>query len=245
MSIGLEHIDPYFSGELTPDEKTAFEVRLASDEEFASEVAFYLSALAAARAAVEEDRKAHFREIFSEGAASGDPGSAKVLWLKPLMAVAALLILGFLAWTFFLKPPAPAQLADAYMKEHFMSVGVTMDADAAPIEQAKNLFNKGRLEEAGTRFEAILSSTPEDPDALKMAGIVSLRLGHYDKAIGYFRKLGENVTMFANPGLFYQAVALLIRNGPGDAEEARKVLHMVVDKGLGEKEQAQDWLKKM
>jgi tetratricopeptide (TPR) repeat protein len=78
----------------------------------------------------------------------------------------------------------------------------------------------------------------------KYAGIVSLRLGQYDKAINYFSQLANYTQLYANPGKFYHALTLMKRNRPGDKQTAKILLEQVVQNDLEEKETAQQWLKK-
>jgi len=78
----------------------------------------------------------------------------------------------------------------------------------------------------------------------KMAGIVSLRLGDYDKAIDHFTRL-EKLTFYSNPGKFYHAIALIKRNSSGDIEIAKQLLKQVVERDLEGKETAQKWLKSL
>ncbi|HKO81806.1 MAG TPA: hypothetical protein VJU78_15480, partial [Chitinophagaceae bacterium] len=75
------------------------------------------------------------------------------------------------------------------------------------------------------------------------AGIVSLRLEQYDKAVNYFSKI-ENIKLHANPGKFYHALVLIKRSQPGDMETAKQLLKQVVENDLEGKEEAEKWLKK-
>ena len=73
-------------------------------------------------------------------------------------------------------------------------------------------------------------------------GIVYLRLANYDKAFLYFQQL-ENYPLYSNPAIFYQALTLMKRNGPGDKQNAKQLLQQVVKDNLEGKAVAQQWLK--
>ena len=79
-------------------------------------------------------------------------------------------------------------------------------------------------------------------EAKKYAGIVSLRLKDYDKAINYFSLLENYTNLYANPGKFFHAIALLKRNKPGDKEQAKALMEQVVQNNLDGKEDAQKLL---
>ena len=62
----MEYIDSYFKGELPSGETGEFEKKIVEDPVFAEEVAFYLSALQAAREESTEEKKKRFREIYRQ-----------------------------------------------------------------------------------------------------------------------------------------------------------------------------------
>jgi tetratricopeptide (TPR) repeat protein len=245
MTAELEYIDQYFSGGLSAAEKQGFQDRLQNDEAFAGEVSFYLSSLAVAREAGHQEKKQRLIGLYENKDVRAEGKVTGMRWLRPAMAVAALLILGFLTWTMFMKPPSPVRLADRYIREQFGQLGVEMGNTANPLQEAKKLYNEGKFPEAESVLENILKGKPGDAEAIKLAGIVSLRMENYDKALGYFRWLAEQQGLYANPGEFYRAVTLMKRNLPGDQQKARVLLQEVVDKGLSGKEEAERWLKRL
>ena len=245
MPNEFDHIDKYFAEELTPGERSAFERRLDSDPAFAEEVAFYLSARSAAREASQEEAKARMKAMYAGMDKEEVPSGSAMRWLKPVLSVAAVFVVGLVTWFFFLRSPDASELADGYVKDHFMRVGVEMGAGEDPMQKAKERFNQGSLEESGRLFEEILGRDATDPEALKMAGIVSLRLGKYDQALGYFRKLSTQSGLHGNPGPLYEAVTLMKRKGPGDIAEAKRILEAIVSQGREGATLAKTWLEKL
>jgi len=229
---------------MSVEEKKEFEKRLADDSEFAEDVAFYLSAMQVSREESVNEKKSRFKELYrqnNETIARRVPVLRK-LW--PYMSAAAILLVIFLAWTFFFQSPSPQRLAGQYIEKELKELGVQMSTTKDSLELGKRLFNEGKLEEALQIFESITVSDPSSPDAKKLTGIVYLRLNQYEKALHYFKQLENQKGLFANPGLFYQALTLMKRNLPNDELEAKKLLEQVVEQDLEGKETAEEWLKK-
>jgi len=245
MTIDNEYIDQYFSGSMPAEEKQIFEKRIQSDESFAEDVAFYVSAMAVARESGEAERKEKLRELYEVKTEQKDGKIINLGWLKPVMSAAAVLLIFFLGWTFFLKPASVQQLADEYIKNKFSEQPVQMGKSEDSIEIALGMFNKSEFEEAGKLADKMLISNPADPDALKLTGIVSLRLGNYDKALISFQKIADQPGLFSNMGLFYKAITLMKRDRSGDRENAKQLLKKVVEQKLGGNEIAEEWLNKM
>ena len=248
MANEMENIDRYVSGHMSAEERQAFERRIVEDPDLANEVAFHLSALAAARDSADESRKARFRTIYEEenGQQNGR-ATGKVMALsgfrRALTAAAILLVVG-LAWVFFLRPASPHILAQEYIKKELTRTGVNMGNDQDVLTPARTMFNAGDLTGTAKYLDSLLHKEPDNADANRFSGVVSLRQGDHDKALGRFRRLAALPGLYANPGQFLEAVTLLDRDASGDREKAREALMKVMKDGLGGKEWADKWLKK-
>jgi tetratricopeptide (TPR) repeat protein len=247
----LEYIDTYFNGEQSAEETKEFEKKITDDSFFAEEVAFYLSARQVVKEQQEQTPEAkneRFRELYAKYKLGNDSTSPKkdtvMRRLSPYMAAAAIItavVFGVITWP---KPSSPGKLADKYIKEHFETLSVNMSSMEDSIQKGKHLFNDGKLKEALLQFESIIQNDTSSFEAKKYAGIVSLRLKEYDKAITYFLQLENYTTLYANPGKFYHSLTLIKRNLPGDKQEAKKLLEQLVQQDLEGKETAEEWLKK-
>jgi tetratricopeptide (TPR) repeat protein len=237
----LEYIDNYFNGEPGPAETARFEEKIISDSSFAEEVAHYLGVMQTAKEKSDADKKKRFRELYDQNKSVKRSGVVKKLW--PSIAVAALVAGVIFGWYLFMQPVSTKQLADHYIQEHFQTLSVSMGKQDS-MQSALNLFNNEKLTEALVYFQNIIQSDTSDYNAKKYAGIVSLRLQHYDKALDYFRQLGR-YSLQSNPALLYQSITLMKRNRPGDAREAKELLQQIVQDDLEGKEVAQEWLKKL
>jgi hypothetical protein len=242
----LEYIEAYFNKELVSEKKREFEQRIIADPEFAEEIAFYLSSKQAAATDMMEERQ-RFKEIYTQykqdSQAGGQKAMVRKLW--PWLAAAAAVLAGIIfGWNVWFKPDSPKVLADKYMLEHFQTLPVMMGNKEDSLQAGLRLYNDGRLEEALKQFESMALNDMSFIEAKKYAGIVSLRLGQYDKAINYFFQIENYTQLYANPGKFYHALTLMKRNRPGDKQAAKTLLNQVVKNELDGKQTAQEWLKK-
>ena len=242
----LQYIDDYFKGVLPKEETGRFEQRILSEPPFAEAVSFYCMAMQATKEQLASQKKEHFRELYRKytpPAAAAKPSLVRRLW--PYTAIAAVLAALLIGWYVWMKPVSPQQLADTYINKELASFGVSMGNRQDSLQTGIQLHNDGKDTEALQQFEHMLAGNANDFTALKYAGIVSLRLGLYDKALRYFRQLEQYPGLYSNPGKFYYALTLMKRNGPGDKDQARQLLQQIAQSNdPEEKQQAQQWLKR-
>lgn len=242
MKPNLEHIENYFTGQLSPDERIRFETTLRDDPDVAEAVAFYLLTKQTAQQEVREQRRAELEALRNV--------SARPRWSAPMRwaAAASVVVLLGLGWGLFRPATSNSQLADNYIAAHFDKLPTTMDAGSSglgatdSVRTGVGLFNEGKLSEASSWFQGVLAHHPNEDNALKYAGIVALRQGNYDQAIELFHRLSQLTDLVGNPGTFYEALALLKRGQPLDKEQARKLLDEVITKNLDGKQEAQQLL---
>lgn len=237
----LDYIENYFSNQPDPARIIEFEQRIQADPAFAEEVAFYLSALGVSRDASQAEKKQHFKKIYQKHHVVSAFRVKKLIYYFAAAALVAGVIFGIYT---FVNPISPPQLAGQYEKEHLQTLPVTMSSRSNSLQNGLRLYNEGNFDEALLQFESIIRSDTSNADAKKLAGIVSLRMKDYKKALGYFNQLETYTGLYSNPALFYQALTLMERNQPGDAREAKLLLQKIVDQDLEGKEYAQEWLRK-
>lgn len=236
----LELIDDYFRGALSAEETKQFEQKILTDPAFAEEAAFYCNALQAARDAATAEKKARFREIYAAKATGTHTGIVRRM--RPWIAAAAILLAIFAGWSIFnVQSASPSQLAKSYIDQNLKTVEISMAPGTGEIQTGKRLYNEGEFTGALQNFEAAAVTNPTSAEAKKLAGIVSLRTEQYDKALQYFTQL-ENITQYANPAKFYQALTLMKRSRPGDRLEAKRLLQQVVDQKQEGHQTAREWL---
>jgi tetratricopeptide (TPR) repeat protein len=243
MKDNLEHIDDFFKSNQNPEQKKQFETRIAEDPEFAEDVAFYLSAMKSGKDAVSEERRKRFKKIYEQNQnASKASKTTPVRRFWPYLAAAAI-VCGLLFGRYlFLKPATPQLLADRYINEKFKKLPLNMEAKTDNLQVSLSLYNEGKFREALQQLEKVITLDSTSLAAKENAGIVSLRLKEYNKALIYFQQLENYPGAHSNPGKFYHALTLLKRNQPGDIQEARILLVQVRDENLEGKETAKEWL---
>lgn len=237
----LATIESYLNGQMTNAERVAFEASLRTDTALADTLAFYVMAKHSAKVAAREQRHAEWEVRRRTVAQPARPLHRIGQWAYPLAAAACLMLaLGF-GWYFINKPTAP-ELADAYINEHLITLSVTMDGQADSLQTGIQRYNNGNLAEADALFGALLRQNPDNVEALKFAGLVSLRRGNYDQAIEQFHRLSQRADLYDNPGLFYEALARLKRNRPNDKSQAQELLKSLITKNLSNKAEAEKLL---
>ncbi len=243
----LEYIDDYFKGAFPPEEAGKFEGRIQDDPVFAEEVAYYLSTLVALKEEQVAEKKRNFREIYRQTAVQSPQGLVRPMtkrrWV-PALAAAVLIGVIALGWILFLSPPAAPKLADQYIRQNLDQLSVKMGG-ADGMQGGLVLYNDGKFPEALEQFKRILAADPTNSMAGLDAGIVALRMEHYDQALDFFTNLQNHTDPHINPALFYEALTLMKRNRSGDATHAKQTLQQIVQEDLDKKEDAAQLLKKM
>ena len=250
----LEYIDSYFKGGFSPEEARQFERSIQDDPVFAEEVAWYLSASVALKEELIEEKKRRFMELYRQRGEKGDGehagigqrtiGGPRVRRLLPALAAAAVVLAIALGWFLFFKPVGTSTLADQYIQQNLSSFSVKMGAGDS-LQTALNLYNQGDFKEALQELEGILQTDSSNLTAITDAGIVSLRLQFYEKALGYFKKLEAHTDLQLNPALFYEALTIMKRDQTGDRSRAKQILREVVDNNLDKKNDALQLLAKI
>ncbi|MBA4166148.1 MAG: hypothetical protein H0X41_01135 [Chitinophagaceae bacterium] len=245
MPEEFDYIERYFEGKFSAAELFAFEKRIGDDPSFAEQLAFYISTLRAAKQHANDDRMKRFRAMYDENKKTGAKTQGVVRRFWPYMSVAAV-IAGIAISLFVFYPAAtPGKIADQYLQQRFQSLPVTMDNRESNFKTGVRLYNEGKLPEALMHFENAILTDTSNYRAKENAGIVSLRLKQYDKALQYFSELENYPGLYANPGKFFHALTLLKRNLPDDDANAKKLLQEVVNNHLDLDQDAKDLLEKL
>lgn len=240
MNINLETIENYVNGQLSAQERMQFEEQLRTDPTVAEELAFYVLSKQVAHQQAREERMTELNALRQQNPRIGQRSVGS--WTVYAAAASLVLLLG-LGWYFFRptteSPLAANQLIDDYVTAHFMELPTTMGSETDSLKLGIDLFNKGKLDQATVVFQDVLTRKPDTDSALKYGGIASLRQGNYDKAIEQFRDLSQRTDLIANPGPFYESLALLKRGRPIDKSRAKKLLEEVINKNLEGKADAE------
>jgi tetratricopeptide (TPR) repeat protein len=247
MSETLVYIESYFENQLAEEDRQIFEQRIVNDEAFAQDVAFYLTARLAIRQEVQQQKEVNWTvQPASEPAkviAASKVKNRIATW-RMVAVAASIALLICLGYVFIYQSANSQRLAATYVHDRLNQLRLTMDGSRDSVQQGIAAYNQGDYATAEKLFINVYQHHPDQSDALKFSGITSLKQKDYTEAIERFKRLAAT-PLFANPGCFYQAVALLLRNNGNDRTESRKLLQEVVDKGLEGKEYAAEWLQAM
>ena len=219
-------IDDYLANRLPADERIRFEATLRTDPALAEGVAFYITARQTLRQQGQTQRR-------TELLARTPSLSRAIPWSYAIAAAACVLLLLGIGWL-LQRPqqPTSTQVADAYIDQQFTELSVTMGATSDSLQQGLALVNGGKLMEADRLLTDLSQRQPANAEVQKWVGVVSLRRGNYDKAISQFQVLSRRTDLFANPGLFLEALTRIKRNRPNDKVMAKILLQTVVNQNL-------------
>ena len=240
----LDYIDQYFERQPSPEEVAQFEKRVQEDPVFADNVAYYLSTRMALKEMHAAEKEREFRELYSQMT-----GPAKVrrmntrIWLSSL-AAASLIAAIVLCWSLFNRSGRGPQLADEYISQNLTSLSVKMGKGDS-MQTGLVYYNDRKYPEALVQFENMLRTDSTNVTALLNAGIVSLKMGNYDNALSFFKRLAIHTDPRLSPALFYQALTLMKRNHAGDTALAKQFLRQIVEQNGNKKEDAQQLLREM
>jgi tetratricopeptide (TPR) repeat protein len=241
-----DYIGNYFNGLLSQEEMKRFDEKIQQDPAFAEDVAFYCSSLQQIKNQLVEEKKTRFRELYELQGLDKRSKPPEVYMNKWWKVVAAAVVLIAITGTYiYSRPSSPKALAETYLTEELTILPVDMDTRQDSMKTGIRLYNEKKYPQALQVFENILRADTSGTDAKKYAGIVSLRLGDYDKALKYFGELESYTELQVNPGKFYHAITLMERNHSGDKDLARQLLEEVDKYNLAGKKRAIEWLRKL
>ncbi|QNF35647.1 hypothetical protein HUW51_24140 [Adhaeribacter swui] len=268
----LEKIEAYLNNEMSPSDKKQFEADLTTDPELQSALQMYRTIDADMRGYEKyklqnNALKSTLSNLNNKYFENEPQAVAKVVPLysrnifKILTAVAASAVLLLVTYFAFFRSTADVQyLANAYVKENLQHINQTVSVPEDTLQfglagryTVKNpgldsleagitAFNNQEFNSALRYFQGLLKTHPDDEAAKKYTGMVYLRTKAYDQALREFTELAHKQESSDNPGLFLQAVTLMLRNQPGDQHEAKQVLQQVVKTKAEGSQEAARWL---
>lgn len=226
MNDTIDYIDAYFSHALEENERQQFETRCSSDEAFAGEVAFYLSARAAAREALLQQKTEQWKtsaEVNKNIPLKPVKKSVVIRWMPYAAAACVIFVMAFY---FLFYQYTPQRLAADYLNK--IDLKQTMDAGHDSVQMGISDYKSRNYPQALIIFNDVITRDEKNSDAKKYAGLSYLQLKEYDKALAMFKELSGMRSLAFNSGDMLQATTLLERNQPGDKEQAKTLLEKVV-----------------
>ncbi|GAA4435809.1 hypothetical protein GCM10023091_12920 [Ravibacter arvi] len=235
-----KRIEAFLNNELSEQELQLLEEQLKADKSLAEELAFYLSVKKLAARSPREDR---LQDRHREWTQMPKNGQARPLGKWIASVAAAIIVLIGVVWLLNTNRGTDLRVESSrYMADHFQTLSVQMSAEQDSLQMAISAYNADRPAETLAICEHILAGQPGHSEAQRIGGLAALRLKDYDKAIRLFTELGDNTSLFGNPGRFYEAIARLQEGSEANRKQAELRLHEVIDQDLEGKKEVQKWL---
>lgn len=249
----VEFIESYFAQTLSSEERAAFELKCTTDEAFAAEVAFYITARQALREELlmqkvkawkmEDTGENELASMEAEEAAPVIAMPKRTSMMRWVSYAAAACIIVFGAMFLFETPSASQRMVANYISEHH-SFSNEMDASFDSVQTGIAAYKNKNYDSALFYFKAVATREPGNSDVKKYAGLCYLKLKDYDNALKEFDALAASNLEY-NPGNILKASTLILRDEPGDEEAAKKILEIVVDNQQVGYKEAGEWLDKL
>jgi tetratricopeptide (TPR) repeat protein len=251
----IETFEKYLNDNLSDQDRIEFEAKLSSDKELEESFLIYKSIEQefgnSIRNKPKEDELKRTLESFSKVYSEVTPmsstkkpkGIIRILGLISSIA-ASLLLIFFIYNKYFGSEMDMQQIALSYFNSDLERIGQTMGSNQDSLQLGISFYNQKEYSKAVQVFENMIVSDPSNSEAIKNLGLSYLGLEEYDNALAQFEKLSQMEQLYSNPGHFYKALALLLRNESGDKNQAKELLQKVIDEDQEGSKNAKDWLEK-
>ncbi|TVP52814.1 MAG: tetratricopeptide repeat protein [Mongoliibacter sp.] len=256
----IERIEAYLQGDMTSEEVKTFEDQISFDSELREQLMLYKEiefSMRQINSIQEKDlnetlsnlNKKYIKEVHLEVQKEDTEPKAiprdKPNYFRLFSALAAIFIMILAAYFLLFRAADPQGLAEKYYAENLVELSQTMGSTEDLIQLGIAAYNQKDYQRAQVYFQEALVQDNKNSDAIKYSGLAYLSEKEYDNAIAAFQELASLPDLFSNPGLFYQAFTLMMRNESGDLERAKLILERVVDQNEEGSRQAQEWLGKL
>ena len=207
MQQDYKLIEDYIAGNLSPEERKSFELRLLEDSAFKESFELQQSMNAFL---VKENNKAKVlpqlealgKKHFEETEAKSVSFNRRRLYAG-LAIAASIAVLIFALGGLFEKP-----LYQQYAQHQPINL-IEKSAGDPIAALAQNQFNAKDYEAAYTSLSEYLSTNPDDTKALLAKGIAALELGYQQESIRVFEGIHSGSTALKGTGTWYLGLAYL------------------------------------
>ena len=240
--------EQFLRGQLTAEEKSAFDKMLASDPEFSREVKAGELAVEGLKSYHLHQRIQEVREqvqkqqLPSQGGQKEERRTAKLISIfrKP-MALAASFMLVVVAAYFLYISISTQSLYNQYNQHPSFAVTEMSSSPSYDLSRAEGAFKQGNYDITNSELSSYLSENPRDTMALLFQGICQLELSDYIQAENIFSEIKSGSSDFQPLGEWYLALTFVKQN---DFDRARQELENI-SPGSEKYAQAQQLLKSL
>lgn len=240
----------YLEGELTTEEKEAFEIKLKQEPEFAADFETYKEIGDLLEHQFSDEREAFKKdlektsdaffasEIATEEKHEEIKEETKVIKFRPWkysMAASILLLFGF----FLFQQLGSPRIGDYNFDE---TVSLTArDVANATLKQAETSFNNKSYKEAITHFDALLANDTDNIELQFYKALSHDAILQFDEADALFGRITAGNSVYKYKATFYAAISQWRR----DNKEAAKELLKTIPEEAAVYEQADKLLNKL
>jgi len=238
-----ETIEAYLNGEMTDEEKTAFEAQLNQDESLAQEVQLHADIVLTLQSQQKLKHKQHWQQLLADEAKNKQAESKETIVFNPansrnifgnfLFRIAAILLLAvgtYFVWQQFTVSDNPGQLAwqqwtETETTNQWSGIrgtgGNTADAEKEVFTKAVELYKNQEYNTAIENLNAIPLQSTIYPDAQLLQSMSYLQLKQPGEAISRLTVLvqPENDHLLKDQASWYLALAYLQNNQTSFAKE--------------------------
>lgn len=209
--------DAFLQGELSPTERSEFELKLANDSNFKQAFDEFRQLENIIRNAEYHAIKNQLNEWEKETGKS-QHSSVKIRRLSFIITAAAVAVLGFLSFHFFWNQPDDAALVAAHF-EPYENV-LTVRGETVTLEEGLNLYDQSSYESAIEIFKAF----PEDRMAKFYLAESHMALKNFEAAIPIYEELATKSDVLDEVIPFHLALAYL---GAGNKQACQEQLKTI------------------
>jgi cytochrome c-type biogenesis protein CcmH/NrfG len=244
MSGNFKYIDDFFQGTMPETERENFLRRIEVEEEFAADVAFYLSTRNALRKKVVETKVYRWEKEFGTESFRKPPMRfIDVVKKRWYLAAAVIVLLVAGVYWLAMPPYTPSGLARRYYAQNLRQIQPSADDNRPQVLQAVDTYNRHHFRKARDMFEAIAEKEQFNNIVIRYAGLANMAIGEYNGAVYWFQNLIDQSSPSYTEGDFLLAMALLSRNEPDDRPRATRLLKKIVAGQQVGHQAAAEWLK--
>ncbi|GGB82214.1 tetratricopeptide repeat protein [Dyadobacter sediminis] len=252
----FEQFDLYLNGKMSSEERSYFEAELSSDSDLYSTFEIYRTIEVAMRekekhlindhallTSLHTLNERYFKPEMEQPDARiirFDPGKlARIFsWIAAAIAVI------FISYSVLFPSKNDVKvLATSYYNENFLQLSQTMGNADDSLQSGIAAYNRKDYNKALIYFESIYNRHPESSEAKKYAGLTYLAKGDYTHALEAFEELAQMQNLYGNPGLFFKAITLLMRDKSGDRQSAKQIMQKLAIENTEGSRESKEWLK--
>ncbi|MEP7255835.1 MAG: hypothetical protein ABI666_08650 [Ferruginibacter sp.] len=224
----LEKIEQYLNNEMTPQERTEFELQIASDEALRNYIQLYDTIDKTMKVENTFPNENELRQTLQQMNRKYFAKGGKVIQssFKKWLAIAASVIIVVTAGIYFLSSnkTSPEKLYAQYANHDALNIQLRGNTTDSLAQNAATAFNKKSYNDALPVFEQYISLQPDDIQMKFSLAICYLETGKNKEADSIFLNIASGQTAYAAPAQWYQALSALKQK---DIVKCRTVLNSI------------------